>query len=286
VLPWLGRTLIGTTDNDYEGSVEHVPPADEDVAYLLEAVNAFFGPELGPGDLSGAYAGVRPLISTGDPKKSVDISRKAELYETSSGLVTITGGKLTTWRRMAKLAVDRIVEREGRDAPCRTHEIQLGMPVDPAELPEVPAIDEDSRAHLASRYGHAANLVMRLAAAEPSLAARITPELPDIAAEAAFAADHEQAHSVADVLLRRTRLGLLDARRLCEPGAEGPHAVARAMAGQLGWDEARVERELADWEEIARREGLVPGAVRVAPAAAAPEEPSPTAPGAAPEEAA
>ena len=72
---------------------------------------------------------MRPLISTGDPKKSVDISRKAELYETSSGMVTITGGKLTTWRRMAKKTVDRIVERDGRDAPCRTHEVPLGMAV-------------------------------------------------------------------------------------------------------------------------------------------------------------
>ena len=77
---------------------------------------------------------MRPLISTGDPKKSVDISRKAELYETSSGLVTITGGKLTTWRRMAKMAVDRLVEREGREAPCRTHEIPLGLPIEPEAL--------------------------------------------------------------------------------------------------------------------------------------------------------
>jgi glycerol-3-phosphate dehydrogenase len=261
VLPWLGRTLIGTTDNDYEGSVEHVPPGDEDVAYLLEALNEFFGSALGPGDLSGAYAGVRPLISTGDPKKSVDISRKAELYETSSGLVTITGGKLTTWRRMAKLAVDRVVEREGREAPCRTHEIQLGMPMDADELPQAPGVGEESRVHLASRYGHAANLVMRLAAAAPALGARISPDLPDIAAEAAFAADHEQAHSVADVLLRRTRLGLLDARRLCEPDAEGPRLVARAMAGQLDWDDARVERELADWRKVAGAEGLVPRVV-------------------------
>ena len=262
VLPWLGRTLVGTTDNDYEGSVDHVPPGDEDVAYLLAAVNDFFGTALGPDDLSGAYAGVRPLISTGDPKKSVDISRKAELYETSSGLVTITGGKLTTWRRMAKLAVDRVVEREGREAPCRTDEIQLGMPVEADELPEAPGVDEDSRVHLASRYGHAANLVMRLAAAAPALSARISPELPDIAAEAAFAADHEQAQSVADVLLRRTRLGLLDARGLCEPGAEGPALVARAMAGQLDWDDARVERELAEWGEVARAEGLVPHPVQ------------------------
>jgi glycerol-3-phosphate dehydrogenase len=275
VLPWLGRTLVGTTDNDYEGSVEHVPPGDEDIAYLLDALNAFFGTELAPGDLSGAYAGVRPLISTGDPKKSVDISRKAELYETSSGLVTITGGKLTTWRRMAKLAVDRVVEREGRDAPCRTHEIQLGMPVDADELPDAPGVDGESRVHLAARYGHAANLVIRLAAVDSALATRISPDLPDIAAEAAFAADHEQAHTVADVLLRRTRLGLLDARRLCEPGAEGPVKVVRAMAGQLDWDEARVERELADWYDVARAEGLVPEAVVAGTGAgtgAAPEE--------------
>jgi len=286
VLPWLGRTLVGTTDNDYEGSVEHVPPAEEDVAYLLEALNAFFGTELGTGDLTGAYAGVRPLISTGDPKKSVDISRKAELYETSSGLVTITGGKLTTWRRMAKLAVDRVVEREGREAPCRTDEIQLGMPVDAGTLPDAAGVDEDSRAHLAARYGHAANLVMRLAAVDSALATTISPDLPDIAAEAAFAVDHEQAHTVADVLLRRTRLGLLDARRLCDPNAEGPRKVARAMGGQLGWDGARVEREVADWYEVARAEGLVPEAAGVRVPDRGAEEPSPAAPGAAPEEAA
>jgi glycerol-3-phosphate dehydrogenase len=268
VLPWLGRTLVGTTDNDYEGSLEHVPPGAEDVAYLLEAVNGFFGTELGPSDLTGAYAGVRPLISTGDPKKSVDISRKAELYETSSGLVTITGGKLTTWRRMAKMAVDRIVEREGREAACRTHEIPLGQPEEPEALPHVEGVDEESRAHLATRYGHAAQYVLRLAEAAPKLARRISPALPDILAEAAFAAAHEQARTVADVLLRRTRLGLLDARALTAPGAEPPQAVARAMAAQLGWDEARIARAVEDWHGLAAVEGLV-GADAAATEAAA-----------------
>lgn len=260
VLPWLGRTLVGTTDNDYEGSLEHVPPAEDDVTYLIDAVNAFFGTQLGAGDLTGAYAGVRPLISTGDPKKSVDISRRAELYETSSGLVTITGGKLTTWRRMAKMAVDRVVEREGREAPCRTHEIPLGQPVEPGALPAVASVDEDSRAHLARRYGHAAAFVLRLAELHPELGRRITPDLPDVAAEAAYAAAHEQAAGVGDVLLRRTRLGLLDARRLCAPGAEGARVTAAAMAGRLGWDERRIESELEAWRELARAEGLVPAA--------------------------
>src|SRR5438477_260452 len=172
-LPWLGRTLLGTTDNDYDGPLEHIPPSPDDVAYLLDACNAFFRESLGAGDLVGAYAGVRPLISTGDPRKSVDISRRAELYETSSGLVTITGGKLTTWRRMAKMAVDRIVEREGRDAPCRTHEIPLGQPAEPEDLPEVVGVDDGSLALLAHRYGYAARHVLAVAEERPELARRI-----------------------------------------------------------------------------------------------------------------
>jgi glycerol-3-phosphate dehydrogenase len=260
VLPWLGRTLVGTTDNDYEGELDHIPPADDDVAYLLEAVNAFFGTALGVADLIGAYAGVRPLVSSGDPKKSVDISRKAELYETSSGLVTITGGKFTTWRRMARMAVDRIVEREGRDAPCHTHEIPLGLPIDPAELPQPPGVDAASRAHLAARYGHAAVDVLRLAEDDPALAERIVGALPDIVAEATFSVRREQTRSIADVLLRRTRLGLLAAPDLIGEDAAGPRAVARALADELGWDEARVERELEDWRAVAAAEGLVVGA--------------------------
>src|SRR5918995_1322251 len=85
-LPWYGRALIGTTDNDYDGDIDRARPSADDVTYLLEAINAYFDLDLGPGDLTGAYAGVRPLIATGDPKKSVDISRRAELYETSSGM--------------------------------------------------------------------------------------------------------------------------------------------------------------------------------------------------------
>jgi glycerol-3-phosphate dehydrogenase len=268
VLPWLGRTLIGTTDNDYEsGDLDHVPPGEDDIEYLLDATNEFFATSIAASDLTGAYAGVRPLISTGDPKKSVDISRKAELYETSSGLVTITGGKLTTWRRMAKLAVDRIVEREGRDAPCRTAEIPLGMDIDAAALPDVEGVGEETRRMLVGRYGHGAVEVMHLAATDPALARRISPELPDLLAEAVWAARHEQARGVADVLLRRTRLGLLDARNLTATDGPGPRAVADAMAGELGWDAARIARELDDWRTVAAAEGLAPGA----PAAVAPE---------------
>ena len=262
VQPWLGRTLVGTTDAEYAGGLDHVPSGERDVTYLLQAVNAFFGARLAPDDLSGAFAGVRPLISAGDSEKFVDISRRAELFESDSGLVTITGGKLTTWRRMAKLAVDRIVARQGGEAQCRTHEIQIGLPEEASALPDVPGIDEGSRVHLAARYGHEARAVMRLAAAAPHLSRPISPDLPDLAAEAAFAAAHEQARSLGDVLLRRTRLGVLDARRMADPQDEGVMLAARAMAGELGWDGARVEREVAAWGEEARLEALVPVGAR------------------------
>ena len=255
-LPWLGRTLVGTTDNDYDGPLDHIPPDEADIEYLLDACNQFFGTSLTGADLTGAYAGVRPLISTGDPKKSVDISRRAELYETSSGMLTITGGKLTTWRRMAKMTVDRLVERESREAECRTHEIPLGLPAQGGDLPHAQGVDEASRELLAARYGHAARGVLELAQNRPDLARRIVPSMPDLVAEAPFAVRHEQALSLSDVLLRRTRLGLLAAPELTGPDAEAPRAVAQAMAPELGWDDQRVEQELRDWQELAAAEGI------------------------------
>ncbi len=266
-LPWLGRTLVGTTDNDYEGPLDHVKPSPEDIDYLLAAVNEFFGSALGTADLTGAFAGVRPLISTGDPKKSVDISRKAELYETSSGMVTITGGKLTTWRRMAKMAVDRIVERDARDAPCRTHEIPLGQAIAVEELPRVEGVPPESYTALASRYGYAANEVLALAAERGELAQAIVPGRPDLLAEVALAARREQARSIGDALLRRTRLGLLAADALglrATSPAGGPDAggspverVGHVLARELGWSPERLALELRRFADEAQAEGIV-----------------------------
>ncbi len=264
-LPWYGRTLIGTTDRDYDGDLAHIEPSGDDITYLLDAANAFFGTKIDRSDVTGAYAGVRPLISTGDPRKSVDISRKAELYETSSGLLTITGGKLTTWRRMAKQVVDRMVEREGREAPCRTGEIPLGMPAAEGDL-DVPdglngALPEGYRQLLAFRYGHAGRKVLQVAGADPELAAAIVEGQPDLLAEVVIAARLEQARSVADVLLRRTRLALLAAPQLRT--ADDVRPVAEAMGSELGWDEARVGAEAERWVEDAAVEGVDPAGASV-----------------------
>lgn len=269
-LPWLGHTLVGTTDNDYEGPLEHIRPSADDVEYLLDAVNDFFGTALEASDLTGAFAGVRPLISTGDPKKSVDISRKAELYETSSGMLTITGGKLTTWRRMAKMTVDRLVERDARDAPCRTQEIPLGQAIAVEELPRVEGVPSASYEALAARYGHAARDVLALAGERGELAQPIVEGLPDLLAEVALATRREQARSLGDVLLRRTRLGLLAARQLAGAESSAPdhgsvesespspvRRVAEVMARELGWSAERVSLELTRFAEEAHAEGIV-----------------------------
>jgi glycerol-3-phosphate dehydrogenase len=257
-LPWYGRTLVGTTDNDYDGDISHPRPAAEDIAYLLGAVNDFFGLSLGAGAVTGAYAGVRPLISTGDPKKSVDISRKAELYETSSGMLTITGGKLTTWRRMAKMTVDRLVEREARDAPCHTAEIPLGREASEEELEGPESVTQESVRQLAFRYGHAAREVLALAGERSELAEPIVEGRPDLLAEVAVAARHEQARTVADVLLRRTRLGLLAAPGLRSAAAVLP--VAEVLGEELGWSPERVKAEAEAWPQAAELEGIDPSA--------------------------
>jgi glycerol-3-phosphate dehydrogenase len=263
VLPWYGRALVGTTDNDYDGDIARVRPGSSDVEYLLEAVNSFFGLELGRADVTGAFAGLRPLIATGDPRKSVDISRKAELYETSSGLLTITGGKLTTWRRMARQVVDRLVEREGREAPCRTDDIPLGMAARPEDLELPKALSEehlpdDALRQLTFRYGYAARNVLAVAGERPELAVPIVEGRPDLLAEAVIAARLEQARTVADVLLRRTRLGILAAPQLRD--AKSVRPVADAMGSELGWDRRRAKREAEAWVEAARAEGVDPAA--------------------------
>jgi glycerol-3-phosphate dehydrogenase len=255
-LPWYGRVLAGTTDNDYEGGIDHVPPSDDDISYILEALNGMFGTSLGSSDLTGAYAGVRPLISSGDPKKSVDISRKAELYETSSGMLTITGGKLTTFRRMAAQVVDRITTRDGREAECRTDDIPLGMVARPEDLETQLELPDGALEQLAFRYGHAARAVLDLCEQRAELAEPIVTGRPDLLAEVVIAATREQARSVADVLLRRTRLALVAAPQL--RAGQAVERVASVLGAELGWSDVRVAGELDAWTRVSAAEGLDP----------------------------
>jgi glycerol-3-phosphate dehydrogenase len=157
---------------------------------------------------------------------------------------------------MAKLTVDRLVEREGRKAPCHTAEIPLGMEARPTDLEAPDEVGEETLSQLAFRYGHASRRVLDLARERPGLAAPIVPGRPDLLAEVVLAARSEQARSLADVLLRRTRLGILAAPALRDPEARRP--IAAALGGELGWSEAQVEKEIAAWDTVATEEGVDP----------------------------
>ena len=171
-------------------------------------------------------------------------------------MLTITGGKLTTWRRMAKQTVDRLVERAGREAPCHTTEIPLGMEARAEDLEGPEGVGEASISQLAFRYGHAARTVLDLAWKDPKLAKPIVPGRPDLLAEVAVAARLEQARSVADVLLRRTRLGVLAAPQLRDAASARP--VAEVLGAELGWSRRQIKREAEAWPQAAAREGIDP----------------------------
>ena len=205
---------------------------------------------------------MRPLISTGDPRKSVDISRKAELYETSSGMLTITGGKLTTWRRMAKQVVDRMVEREGRVAPCRTDDIPLGMAASEHELDPPEGLTEADlpagyRELLAFRYGHAARNVLRLAGERPELARADRRRTARHARRGGRSRPGSSRRARSPTCSCAEPGSGWSRRRTCA-GADSVAPVAEAMAHELGWDEARVRAEAERWLADAAAEGIDP----------------------------
>ena len=178
-------------------------------------------------------------------------------------MLTITGGKLTTWRRMAKLVVDRVAMREERELPCRTADIPLGMEAAPEDLEPPSGVDADAlpegfAKQLAFRYGHASRVVLAIAAERPELARPIVEGHPDLLAEAVVAARLEQARSVGDVLLRRTRLALVAAPQLRD--ADSVMGVAAALGEELGWDEGEVRAAAEAWPAELAAEGADPAA--------------------------
>src|SRR5262249_4107773 len=146
---------------------------------------------------------------------------------------------------------------DGREAPCRTQDIELGAPIDPSELHRVEGVRDGSYERLAGRYGYAAQRVLEMAQGRGELAQENVEGLPDLLAQAPFAGRTERARTVADVLLRRTRLGLLAARRLAAPDGTVATRVARAMAPEVGWDEARIKLEVARFADEVAAEGLI-----------------------------
>jgi glycerol-3-phosphate dehydrogenase len=268
VIPWLDAVLVGTTDTAYEGPLDRPRVEPEDRKYCLDAINHAFGTSLTEAHLAGAYAGLRPLIA-GKAGATADLSRRHAVYDIAPGVLGITGGKLTTYRRMANDAVERVCDELGAQVKSRTRWIRLGSSDVGALRAAVDRrarriqLSDETAANLVRCYGERALAVLDVAE-ETGLVGPLVPGRAPVAAEAVYCTRAEMATSLNDVLARRTRLALTDPAAGIGPGSEAASAVGAA----LEWDGAEQARQV-----YAHRAGVEDergSAVALASAAGAP----------------
>lgn len=263
-IPWYDSILVGTTDTAYDGDLEHVAVEPEEKRYILDALNAMF-PEgrYTEQDITGEYAGLRPLIKDKRSTATADISRKHRLDISDDGLVSISGGKLTTYRRMAREVVDHIVSRclppavRRRTRPCVTDRLMLGgwqagddvsgaIAVYRQTAVEL-GLAPDTAAYLPTVYGRRVSDLLKLVKGDPALGRKLSPAHPQILAQVLYGVWAEGARTVEDVLARRMRLAITDRRA----AAAVCQLVADLMAGELGWNEdlksSQVQQFLKEW---------------------------------------
>ncbi len=230
-----GQIYVGLTDEPADGPVPDVAePTEVEIGFLLDVVAASFSRPLRRSDVVGAYAGLRPLLDTGDDS-TADLSRRHAVLTSPTGVVTIVGGKLTTYRRMAEDAVDTAVAHAGLSAgPCVTAQLPLSGAAPRTQLAElVERAETSGHARLVRRFGTDAALVLDSARAvtglpDDELLAPIDDTIPITLAELVFGVTHEGAADVADLLDRRTRVGLIPAdRALAVPAAVRALELAR-----------------------------------------------------------
>ena len=230
------HTYVGTTDTDYDGPLDNPLCTDDDIAYVLNALNASITEPVTADDVTGTWAGLRPLVKGAG--KTKDLSRRHSVTTSASGVVTVTGGKMTTYRAMAEDTIDAVVKRL-RDLPdvtlpatarrTKTRRLRLhGVPSSRFKL------DRDDR--LVGRYGTDATVVRQLQHEHPNLAEPLVPGLAYTKAEAVYAVRFEQARTLDDVLSRRTRARIFDVQATIDAAP----AVARLIGDELGWNDAQI----------------------------------------------
>jgi glycerol-3-phosphate dehydrogenase len=221
VLPWMGKTLVGTTDTFTADGPDSLQVVPGEIDYLLAGYNRYFTVSRSPADVLGSFAGLRPLLRglSADPSA---ITREFQIFTSPSGLLSVAGGKYTTYRHMAELIVDEVGLRLGQRRRCRTHDFPLdGAPQQPwteffdtevTRLSRHHGLSPESAAHLVNRYGRRATDVAAYLDDDPNAAKAILPGEPDLRVELAYQREQEMAVYPADHWLRRTRLLLVAAR--------------------------------------------------------------------------
>jgi glycerol-3-phosphate dehydrogenase len=237
-IPWHGHTLVGTTDTAIDEPGIEPKPLAQEVDFILETAGLYLHRAPTRADVLSVFVGIRPLVRSGDAKSTAALSRDHTIHIDASGLLTLTGGKWTTYRNMAEDAVDQaatLARLPERDCATRSLNIHGFHP-------------SAARFGSLAPYGADAIAIQELAAAAPELAAPLDSALPYVGAEVVWAARHEMARTVEDVLARRTRALLLDARASSEAAPE----VARLMAAELGKDAAWEAAQVEAYQALAR----------------------------------
>jgi glycerol-3-phosphate dehydrogenase len=256
VVPWISNgdgtfqyTYVGTTDTDFAGAVDESQSSIEDIDYVLEALNQSINTNISADDVTAVWSGLRPLVrneagSTASGK-TADLSRKHQVRVSASGVVSIAGGKLTTYRKMAEHTVDEVLRQISQKATCKTKQLRLiGADGFSKKLLST------SEAHLITRYGSEISVIKQLIEADAGLGDPLIVGLPYLRAEAIFAIRFEMANTLDDVLSRRTRARIINRQATLA----GARPVAQLMAREIGWNEDETERQIAQFVDSCSRE--------------------------------
>jgi glycerol-3-phosphate dehydrogenase len=258
VIPWQDRVVVGTTDTDYDGDLDHPIAEPDEVKRVIESASrAFPSAKLTSNDVISTFAGLRPLISANE-QSTKELSRKEEIFEDGERMITITGGKLTTWRRMAERVVDRSVSKlQAIDGIRRPHwrrsvteNIQLAggrlaRPLDEeaSRAANKCGVEPSTARHLIDTYGGNYRVVLELTREASGLKSVLLEGLPQIEAEVVYGARYEMAVTIEDFFTRRTRIGLLSR----DGGRAAAACVAQLLGRELGWSESETQSKVVEY---------------------------------------
>ncbi len=253
IIPLGAYSLIGTTDTEYRGDLDDVHAQKDDIDYLLtESRRILPGMNLAKESILYTYAGIRPLAFSGTSESKISRKHRVVKEGRTGRIITIAGGKLTTYRNMAKDTVNAVCKVLGRTAECVTDKQPLpgGLPVSYEEymreaLPELSsryAMPTETVRHLISFYGARAEDVLELARKEPSLRASISPDSRDLYAQVLFSVREEGAKTLSDIVLRRMHLGISAGR-----GDQQAEKIAALAGKELGWSSDEIKRRVEEF---------------------------------------
>ena len=246
LVPWIPNydgtyqyTYVGTTDTDYQGSIDDPQCTSVDINYVLKALNAAVMTNISADDVTAVWSGLRPLVKSVNGEKissrTADLSRRHKVSKSKSGVITIAGGKLTTYRKMAQDTIDEALAQLQKSAKCKTKNLKLI-----GATTSTPKTNAKSAMHLAARFGTEASLINEMIAENPILGEQLIAGLPYLKAEAVFAVKYEMARTLDDILSRRTRARIINRRA----SVASARAVAELIAPLLNWGEQEINNQV------------------------------------------